>query len=39
MKKKIVVNNKEIFSEILSESTRNFREDISKEAFKSCNCD
>lgn len=31
---KIVVNNKNIFAEILSESTREFREMISKEAYK-----
>jgi type III restriction enzyme len=31
---KIVVNNKNIFAEILNESTRDFREMISKEAFK-----
>ena len=31
---KIVVNNKNIFAEILSESTQEFREMISKEAYK-----
>lgn len=31
---KIVVNNKNIFAEILSESTQDFREMISKEAYK-----
>ena len=31
---KIVVNNKKIFAEILSESTRDFREMISAEAYK-----
>lgn len=31
---KIVVNNKNIFAEILSESTQEFREVISKEAYK-----
>lgn len=31
---KIVVNNKSIFAEILSESTKDFREMISKEAYK-----
>lgn len=31
---KIVVNNKNIFAEILSESTQEFREIISKEAYK-----
>ncbi len=31
---KIVVNNKDIFSEIISNSTRKFREMISKEAYK-----
>lgn len=31
---KIVVNNKNIFAEIISESTRDFREMISKEAYK-----